>query len=367
MTMFSLNTGFSRNVLGVGTVYRSRPDGRVLLFAIIFYFYKMKKIPMVHRYSVLKERDGSIIRSLLYLIYFIGRKTRAGVKPCAAQEPLIESIKTLNGLAEGLHAEAKSIRGEISELYDRFDDPNVTDRDCEKRKQLLELSKYVKILEYRLQQAQRIDQLKVESEQNARLEDELNRIRKRAESDQKENRELYLQIISLRTSERALKDENRRLNNRLDQLSLHGTQVNEPKANNLDEEVQKETNLLQAEISVMRDSLSEVTKLNSDLKEKLILYQLKYGESDGYSTDRDMSYHLTEKTHETQVLAQKVNQLEQDKADLHQKLECIQNSDTEFLEEEMLILVRSSTNLTYISYIRFSNQQLKNLKLKIVD
>ena len=327
----------------------------------------MKKIPMVHRYSVLKERDGSIIRSLLYLIYFIGRKTRAGVKPCAAQEPLIESIKTLNGLAEGLHAEAKSIRGEISELYDRFDDPNVTDRDCEKRKQLLELSKYVKILEYRLQQAQRIDQLKVESEQNARLEDELNRIRKRAESDQKENRELYLQIISLRTSERALKDENRRLNNRLDQLSLHGTQVNEPKANNLDEEVQKETNLLQAEISVMRDSLSEVTKLNSDLKEKLILYQLKYGESDGYSTDRDMSYHLTEKTHETQVLAQKVNQLEQDKADLHQKLECIQNSDTEFLEEEMLILVRSSTNLTYISYIRFSNQQLKNLKLKIVD
>ena len=34
---------------------------------------------------------------------------------------------------------------------------------------------------------------------------ELNRIRKRAETEQKENRDLYLQIISLRTSERALK------------------------------------------------------------------------------------------------------------------------------------------------------------------
>ena len=111
----------------------------------------------------------------------------------------------------------------------------MTDRDCEKRKQLLELTKYVKILEYRLQQAQRIDALKVESEESARLEEELNRIKKRAESDQKENRELYLQIISLRTSERALKDENRRLNNRLDQLSLHGTQVqgwNRQKFNN---------------------------------------------------------------------------------------------------------------------------------------
>ena len=114
----------------------------------------------------------------------------------------------------------------------------------------------------------------------------------------------------------------------------------------VDEEMEKETNLLQAEISVMRDSLSEVTKLNSDLKAKLILYQMKYDTGDGYLSERDVSYHVTEKTNETKILAQKVNQLEQDKAELHQKLECIQNTDTEFLEEEMLILVRTSLKLT---------------------
>ena len=142
---------------------------------------------------------------------------------------------------------------------------------------------------------------------------------------------------------RALKDENRRLNNRLDQLSLHGTQVNEAKHENADDEVQKETNLLQAEISVMRESLGEVTKLNSDLKEKLILYQLKYGDVDNYSAEENCSSpHRTERPHRANShLAHKVDQLEKDKADLHQKLEFLQNSDTEFLEEEMLILVRS--------------------------
>lgn len=68
---------------------------------------------------------------------------------CDAQAPLIDSIKTLNILANDLHSEAKSIRSEICELYDRFDDSQITDIDCERRKQLLELSKYVKILEYR--------------------------------------------------------------------------------------------------------------------------------------------------------------------------------------------------------------------------
>ena len=132
----------------------------------------------------------------------LGRKQRGGAKACPAQGPLVESIKTLNGLAENLHDEAKSIRSEIAELYDRFDDNNLTNRDNNQKKQLFELSKYVKILEYRLQQAQRIDQLRNENEHNARLEEELHRVQKRAESDQKENRELYLQIISLRTSER---------------------------------------------------------------------------------------------------------------------------------------------------------------------
>ena len=66
--------------------------------------------------------------------------------------------------------------------------------------------------------------MKVESEDTSRLEAELIQVRKHSENNRKENQELYLQIISLRTSERALKDENRRLNNKLDQLSLHGTQ-----------------------------------------------------------------------------------------------------------------------------------------------
>lgn len=88
------------------------------------------------------------------------------------------------------------------------------------------------------------------------------------EKDQKENRELYLQIISLRNSERALKEENKRLHNKLDQLSLHGTQIDSSAESTCgtDEELEKETNLLKTEIMLMKKSLTEVTKLNSNLK-----------------------------------------------------------------------------------------------------
>ena len=94
------------------------------------------------------------------------------------------------------------------------------------------------------------------------------------DKDQKENRELYLQIITLRNSERALKDENRRLHNKLDQQSLHGTQVDsddcESPIFSTDDEVTKETNLLKTEIILMKKSLAEVTKLNTDLNVSLV-------------------------------------------------------------------------------------------------
>ena len=119
----------------------------------------------------------------------------------------------------------------------------------------------------------------------------------------------------------------------------------------------------------MRDSLSEVTKLNSDLKEslklfsarlvvlntffwlraiffkrfeaKLITYQLKYGES----ALEESNGHAIDSPNTARMLSQKVNELEKDKAELNEKLECIQNSDTEFLEEEMLILVCTNVKL----------------------
>ena len=73
----------------------------------------------------------------------------------------------------------------------------------------------------------------------------------------------------IKTLERALKDENRRLHNKLDQLSLHGTQVDqheESPAESADDELEKETNLLKTEIMLMKKSLTEVSKLNTDLK-----------------------------------------------------------------------------------------------------
>ena len=65
-----------------------------------------------------------------------------------------------------------------------------------------------------------------------------------------------------------MKDENRRLHNKLDQQSLHGTQVNsiESPAESADDEIEKETNLLKTEIILMKKSLTEVTKLNAELK-----------------------------------------------------------------------------------------------------
>ena len=73
----------------------------------------------------------------------------------------------------------------------------------------------------------------------------------------------------------------------------------------------------------------------------MITYQLKYGESaleesNGYAIDSPNT---------AKMLSQKVTELEKDKAELNEKLECIQNSDTEFLEEEMLILVCTNVKL----------------------
>ena len=66
----------------------------------------------------------------------------------------------------------------------------------------------------------------------------------------------------------ALKEENKRLHNKLDQLSLHGTQIDSSAESTCgtDEELEKETNLLKTEIMLMKKSLTEVTKLNSNLK-----------------------------------------------------------------------------------------------------
>lgn len=68
----------------------------------------------------------------------------------------------------------------------------------------------------------------------------------------------------------------------------------------------------------------------------MITYQLKYGES---ALEETNGYDIESPNH-SKMLSQKVFELEKDKAELHEKLECIQNSDTEFLEEEMLILVK---------------------------
>ena len=52
----------------------------------------------------------------------------------------------------------------------------------------------------------------------------------------------------------------------------------------------------------MRESLDDVTKLNADLKEKLIFYQLKYGEK---SSDSDLIFYPTSSAYENQRLSQK--------------------------------------------------------------
>ena len=50
---------------------------------------------------------------------------------------------------------------------------------------------------------------------------------------------------------------------------MHGTQVDqheESPAESADDELEKETNLLKTEIMLMKKSLTEVSKLNTDLK-----------------------------------------------------------------------------------------------------
>ena len=95
----------------------------------------------------------------LVLIPSLGRRTRAGqsrVVPqettpeCGSRAPLMECMKILNILAKDLHEEAKCIRSEISEIHDSFGAES--NGQSEARHQLIELSKYVRILEYRLKQ-----------------------------------------------------------------------------------------------------------------------------------------------------------------------------------------------------------------------
>jgi len=89
----------------------------------------------------------------------------------------------------------------------------------------------------------------------------------------------------IKTLERALKDENRRLHNKLDQLSLHGTQVDqheESPAESADDELEKETNLLKTEIMLMKKSLTEVSKLNTDLKVDIFLPKTGYFQKCGF-------------------------------------------------------------------------------------
>ena len=93
-----------------------------------------------------------------------GRRTRAGqsrVVPqennadCGSRAPLMECMKILNILAKDLHEEAKCIRSEICEIHDSFGAES--NGQSEARHQLIELSKYVRILEYRLKQVKQIE------------------------------------------------------------------------------------------------------------------------------------------------------------------------------------------------------------------
>lgn len=62
---------------------------------------------------------------------------------------------------------------------------------------------------------------------------------------------------------------------------MHGTQVDqheESPAESADDELEKETNLLKTEIMLMKKSLTEVSKLNTDLKvvffyQKLVIFK----------------------------------------------------------------------------------------------
>ena len=97
-----------------------------------------------------KKRDDMKTASL-------GRRTRAGQHrdvstqgDCESRGPLIECIRVLNRLTTELHAEASCIRSEISEIHDSFGEQNSEQNDV--KKELFEMSKYVRILEHRLKQ-----------------------------------------------------------------------------------------------------------------------------------------------------------------------------------------------------------------------
>ena len=79
----------------------------------------------------------------------------------------------------------------------------------------------------------------------------------------------------------------------------------------------------------------------------MITYQLKYGES----ALEESNGHAIDSPNQAKMLSQKVVELEKDKAELNEKLECIQNSDTEFLEEEMLILVCMNVKFEIWSFL----------------
>jgi hypothetical protein len=89
----------------------------------------------------------------------------------------------------------------------------------------------------------------------------------------------------------------------------------------------------------LKESLQEMHKLNNDLKDKLMLY----------TQSRSSSY-------EEPILISQLRQLEQDNEDLKTKLNYLQSTDTEFLEEEMLVLV-SSAKLKKILISIFSNRR----------
>lgn len=88
----------------------------------------------------------------------LGRRTRAGQHhrdphqsiDCESRGPLIECIRILNRLTTELHAEASCIRTEISEIHDSFGEQHAEQNDV--KKELFEMSKYVRILEHRLKQ-----------------------------------------------------------------------------------------------------------------------------------------------------------------------------------------------------------------------
>lgn len=115
------------------------------------------------------------------------------------------------------------------------------------------------IIEYtfRLLKAQKLDEVSsVDAEAHLNLQNEMERLEMRARADQEE---LYLQILQLRTNERALKEDNKRLLNQLDHLSLHGRSVSPDREENLiAPEYRSESDKANGLLQVITDSEFEV-------------------------------------------------------------------------------------------------------------